>query len=97
MNNWQIYMWIKKITQTLHIGQAHLPLIPIYTLKTNTALNICLELSYASFPNHTQFLNIFHEYLEWRMYIYIYILLFLSPKSQILFYALYIPWVTLIN
>jgi hypothetical protein len=83
MNNWKIYMWIKKITQTFHLGQAHLPLIPTYTLKTNKALNICLELSYASFPNHTLFLNIYHEYLEWRMfmYIYIYILLFLSPTK----------------
>jgi hypothetical protein len=99
MNNWQIYMWIKKITQILHIGQAYLPLITTYTSKTNTALNICLELSYASFPNHTQFLNVCHEYLELRMYmyIYIYIILFLSPKSQILLFVLYIPWVTLIN
>ena len=80
MNNWQIYMWIKKITQTLHIGQAHLPLIPTYTLKKNKALNICLELSYASFPNHTQFLNICHEYLEWRVYIYIYIYIYTSEN-----------------
>ena len=55
---------MKKITQILHIGQAYLPLITTYTLKTNTALNICLELSYASFPNHTQFFNICHKYLE---------------------------------
>ena len=73
MNNWQIYMWMKQITQILHIGQAYLPLITTYTLKTNTALNIYLELSYASFPNHTQFLSICHKYLEWRMYMYIYI------------------------
>jgi hypothetical protein len=42
-------MCMKKRTQILHIGQAYLPLITTYTLKTNTALNICLELSYASF------------------------------------------------
>jgi hypothetical protein len=83
MNNWQIYMWIKKITQTLNIGQAHLPLIPTSTIKTNKALNICLEFSYVSFPNDTQFLNICHKYLEWRMYMYIYIyyyFYFQSPR-----------------
>jgi hypothetical protein len=55
---------MKKITQTLNIGQAHLPLIPTSTIKTNKALNICLEFSYVSFPNDTQFLNICHKYLE---------------------------------
>jgi hypothetical protein len=55
---------MKKITQTLNIGQAHLSLIPTSTIKTNKALNICLEFSYVSFPNDTQFLNICHKYLE---------------------------------
>jgi hypothetical protein len=60
-------------------------------VKTKTALNICLELSYASFPNHTQFLNICHGYLEWRMYmyIYIYITIFISKVPDIILCIIY--------
>jgi hypothetical protein len=73
----------EKITQILHIGQAYLPLITTYTLKSNTALNISLELSYASFPNHTQFLNIWYKYLECRMYMYKYIYIYIQRlKNQ---------------
>ena len=81
---------MKKITQILHIGQAYLPLITTYTLKTNTALNICLELSYASFLNHTQFLNICHKYLnEECICIYIYITICISKVLDIIFCTIY--------
>ena len=81
---------MKKITQILHIGQAYLPLITTYTLKTNTALNICLELCYASFPNHTQFLNICHRYLNEKcICVYIYITIFISKVPDIMFCIIY--------